>query len=138
MALRLLVTSWEEHEELVLQWLRCENALDITLPTTAAGASALIELRERLEDTATLSKVACLKAQLLEKKEWANDTNVEFRAILFVEQRITAHVLAQWISSDTELRAAGLRADYVAARNAIITPRLKVTRAGQPHRELQP
>ena len=125
-ALRLLVTTWEEQEELVLQWLRFQNGFNISVPT-AAGAAALVELSKRLDDAASLSKVACLKAQLLEKTQWAKGKDVEIRAIVFVQQRITAHVLAQWISNDAELRTVGLRAGYVAARNAIITPRLKVT-----------
>lgn len=46
---------------------------------------------------------------------------------MFVEQRITAHVLADWITAEPELNSVGLRAGYVAARQASITPRLKVT-----------
>lgn len=130
-ALRLLVTTWEEQEELVLHWLRCQNAFDIKLPTSlvtaSAAASALSTLQARLEDPAKVSKIACLKAQLLEKTGWARARGDEIRAIVFVEQRITAHVLAEWIKADAELSAAGLRAGYVAARDARITPRLKVT-----------
>lgn len=129
-ALRLLV-SWEEQEELVLHWLCCQKAFDVelsaTLSTSATAAAAMAEMRDRLADVASQSKVACLKAQLLDKVEWARSKDTEIRAIVFVQQRITAHVLANWISADPDLRAAGLRADYVAARDATITPRLKVT-----------
>ena len=129
--LRLLVTTWEEQEELVLQWLRCQNALCVSLPshlgTAAAAASALGDLRALLIDPANVSKVACLKSQLLEKYEWATARGDEIRAIVFVQQRISAHVLADWLTADPDLSAVGLRAGYVAARDASITPSLKVT-----------
>ena len=124
-ALRVLVTTWEEEEELVLHWLCCRGSS----PSDIAGVlgteqMALNTLRDRLENPANLSKVACLKAQLLEKKALFGE---DFRAIVFVQQRITAHVLAAWIMADPELTGEGLCADYVAARKAQITPSLVVS-----------
>jgi len=83
--------------------------------------------RFELEERSQLSKVACLRAQLLEKAAWARAGGDELRCLVFVQQRIAAHVLSAWIGADTALRNAGIRASYIAARDATITPRLRVT-----------
>ncbi|KAL3917443.1 MAG: hypothetical protein SGPRY_006401 [Prymnesium sp.] len=130
-ALRMLVSSWEEQETAVLQWLRQQGAFDValshTLSSYAAATEALSELRNRLDDSESVSKLAVLKAQLLEKKEWVRSRGGEMRAIVFVQERIMAHVLAQWISADPDLNSVGLHAGYVASTNANITERLKMT-----------
>ncbi|KAL3929529.1 MAG: hypothetical protein SGPRY_001923 [Prymnesium sp.] len=123
-ALRLLVSSWEEHEMAALQWLHHQGAFDVNL---SSKTTALRDLRDRLHDLASRSKLTCLKEQLLEKQEWVRSRGGEIRAIVFVQNRIMAHVLTQWISADPDLSLVGLSAGYVAARNATITPRLKVT-----------
>jgi hypothetical protein len=51
----------------------------------------------------------------------------EVRCLVFVEMRIVAHVLSAWICADAALGTAGIRAGYVAAKDAKITPRLRVT-----------
>jgi len=131
-ALRLLVTTWEEQEELVLYWLLDHNAFE-TAARFCRGldAAPTQRLRDRLEllvDKETqVSRVACLRAQLLEKATWVRERNDELRCLVFVQQRIAAYVLSRLIGADPALRAAGVRAGYVTARDAEITPSLRVT-----------
>ena len=130
-ALRLLVNTWEEEQELILSWLRASDAFRVEAcpPLQAPDVDnglvcALHELLRLASNEANLSKVACLKTQLLEKKLIFGE---DFRGIVFVEQRITAHILAHYIGEDPELKTAGITADYVAAKDAEITPRIKVS-----------
>ena len=131
-ALRLLVTTWEEQEELVWHWLRLQGALAAVsdyLVSQDCAAAALQKLTSRFEfeERSQLSKVACLRAQLLQKAAWACMQKEEVRCLVFVEMRIVAHVLSAWICADAALGTAGIRAGYVAAKDAKITPRLRVT-----------
>jgi len=131
-AMRILITTWEEQEELALHWLHCQAAFVPVLGFLVSqdGAVAAMEKlmsRFELEERSQLSKVACLRAQLLEKAAWARARGDELRCLVFVQQRIAAHVLSAWIGADTALRNAGIRASYIAARDATITPRLRVT-----------
>eukprot|EP00392_Amoebophrya_sp_AT5.2_P013022 g13133.t1 len=141
-ALRLLVQTWEEEEQLVLNWLSLENAftLECLVPHDASLASArsstltsswknlaglLQEVRRLAENPSNLSKLACLKAQLLEKM--GTFGREHFRGIVFVEQRITAHILSRSIALDRDLTAAGFCPDYITARGANITPSVAVS-----------
>lgn len=127
-ALRVLVQTWEEQEQIVLHWLITERAFDrlaalaVDLPPDMVNAYESI--REMADNACNLSKVACLKAQLFSKHDVFGN---EFRAIVFAQQRITAYILAHFINHDEDLRGVGLRAGYVTARGVDITPSISVS-----------
>lgn len=125
-ALRILVQTWEEEEELILNWLVMSDAFLAKqfLSTNSSGSQELNELERLSNNPFNMSKIACLKGQLIEKKQLFG---ADFRCIVFVQQRITAHVLSHYINNNSELQHLGLLSDYVAARNTKITPRIKVT-----------
>ena len=53
-----------------------------------------------------------------------------FRGIIFVQQRIAAYILSQYLNNNEKCRGHGIRTGYVAARNSRITPSVKV-RSGE-------
>jgi len=120
-ALRLLVQSWEEEEQLVLQWLAMKNAFDIPASGTISG---LRELQRLANNPDNFFKLDRLRHHLIEKKDLKGES---FRCIVFVQQRITSVVLADFINR--ELGVLNFRAGYVAARNSKITPSISVTRS---------
>jgi len=125
-ALRLLVQTWEEEQEVVLLWLTINDAFR---PLQFLRKSALKEaktLENSSRNETHFTKVGRLKEQLLQKKALFGSG---FRCIVFVQQRITAYILSHFINNDANLNSAGITADYVAARNAKITPRIKATRS---------
>eukprot|EP00929_Paragymnodinium_shiwhaense_P107725 TRINITY_DN74099_c0_g1_i1.p1 TRINITY_DN74099_c0_g1~~TRINITY_DN74099_c0_g1_i1.p1 ORF type:complete len:638 (-),score=142.68 TRINITY_DN74099_c0_g1_i1:285-1925(-) len=127
--LRMLVQTWEQEVELVLHWLAINDGfMSCGRNIAAVGEArvALAVLSEMANNESNFSKVACLKRQLLEKHAVFG---ADFRGLVFVEQRLTAHILAHYISNDSQLQRAGFRADYVAARDARITPGIKVSPA---------
>ena len=66
-ALRILVQTWEEDEELVLNWLKINGSFDAK--QFLSNETYRIDYIEKLsENPSKFSKVGCLKAQLLEKK----------------------------------------------------------------------
>ena len=65
-----------------------------------------------------------LREQLLNKKARFGST---FRAIIFVQQRITAHVISNFINNDLEMQHLDIKAGYIASRGSKITPSIKVT-----------
>ena len=65
-----------------------------------------------------------LREQLLNKKARFGST---FRAIIFVQQRITAHVISNFINNDIEMQHLDIKAGYIASRGSKITPSIKVT-----------
>lgn len=127
-ALRILVQTWEEEQELVLLWLKMSNSFGaiefLAKNECGLGLNEAQTLRRSSENDFNLSKVGCLKEQLLQKKLLFGE---EFRCIIFVQQRLTAHILSHFINNHEILSEAGLACDYVTARNAKITPRIKPT-----------
>ena len=127
-ALRIIVQTWEEEIELVLNWLKSCNALGaenqlLQVPDVAVAA-AFQDIKRMITNEANLSKVAALKSQLLEKKALFGSS---FRGIVFVQQRITAHILTNFINTDKDLTDASFQADFVTSRDAKITPSLAVS-----------
>lgn len=123
-ALRVLVMSWEEEEQLVMQWLKMNDAFNI--PTFTPTISAFHELRDMVLNPNNQYKLSCLHSHLVRKKEKFGDA---FRCIVFVEQRLKACVLADYIGRDEELSLQyALKAGYVASRGSKISASIKVTK----------
>lgn len=122
-ALRLLVQSWEEEENLALQWLEMNNAF------TFAHSSSIPEVRvlqERAETPDNFFKFSRLRHHICEKRKQKGGS---FRCIVFVQQRITAVILSHFINNDSHLGLStlGINAGFVTARDTVITPRIKVS-----------
>jgi len=128
-SLRLMVVTWEEEQELVLHWLLSQDAFAVRpymLQHNNSAVASLDKLKGMARNDSNFSKVACLKQQLFDKKVIFGS---EFRAIVFVEQRLAAHVLANYILTDPDLATAGFMAEYVTAPSSHITPSINVTRS---------
>ena len=123
--LRMLVQTWGEEQELVVNWL-CFSDAFAAKPLLVDNASMreFLALETMACNEENLSKLACLKGQLLEKTHRFS----KLRGIVFVQQRITAHVVSHYINADPELRAQGIRAGYVAARDTKITPSIAMSK----------
>lgn len=110
-ALRLLVISWEEGEDLAVLFLRMmfggnnNDAFLASQPTTF----------DRFENMADV---------LLEKATEASDS---FRGILFVRQRISTHIVQHYLSQDTRLQSF-LRSRCLYATSSPATASLVLTR----------
>ncbi|KAL7541307.1 hypothetical protein ACHAXR_010799 [Thalassiosira sp. AJA248-18] len=127
-ALRMVVQSWEEEEQLVLQWLiindgfRKEGWFSPKLESSLNGVERLCYCSSIQSE-----KLQSLTTNLIEKRK---KKGVSFRGIVFVQQRISAYVLSQYLNNHKKCIDHGLHAGYVAARNSRITPSVKV-RAGE-------
>ncbi|KAL7551208.1 hypothetical protein ACHAWF_014400 [Thalassiosira exigua] len=123
-ALRMVVQSWEEEEQVVLQWLIIRHGFH----KEGWFSPKLVCLLNGVERLCTCSsvqseKLESLAANLIEKRK---RKGVSFRGIVFVQQRISAYVLSQYLNGHGTCRSHGLHAGYVAARNSRITPSIKV------------
>jgi len=127
-ALRMVVQSWEEEEQLVLQWLLINSGFH-NEGWFSYNLTISLESVERLlsSDAHTIKsqKISSLRMILTDKKK---AKGVDFRGIIFVQQRITAYVLCQYLNkNDDFFTKHGIRAEYVTARNSKITPSIKMT-----------
>jgi len=123
-ALRMVVQSWEEEEQLVLQWLIINEGfhsegwygpqLECSLNCVGRLCKSSSTQSEKLESLAT---------NLVEKRKIKGTS---FRGIVFVQQRISAYVLSRYLNDHLLCIDHGLHAGYVAARNSRITPSIKV------------
>jgi ERCC4-related helicase len=127
-ALRLVVLTWEEDEQLVMQWLKIENALFTVEEYGSSLESKLNEMNRLANNSVNFMKMACLREQLVLKK---NMFGSEFRCIIFVQERIKAYILAHWLNRDVALRHDhGIEAGFVASKGSRLTPSIKATRNG--------
>jgi len=125
-ALRVLVTSWEECEDAAITFLRM------------AGEESLLRqqvwpqtVQRKLEGfwstaPASFSRLEHLKDVLLYKNEVLVDSGREFRGLLFVQQRVTTHILEYFINSDAELSQV-FRPACIYATTSPATPSLSVS-----------
>ena len=116
-ALRLLVQSWEEEEVLAMQWLKQNDAFS-TLGTVADV------VRSQCENPDSFYKLGRLRYHLIQKKK--NKSNA-FQCLIFVQQRIAAHIVCRFIEQDAELGRSGIRPGYVTAKDGKITPTITMT-----------
>ena len=69
-------------------------------------------------------KLEYLTHTLIEKRKLKG---INFRCIVFVQQRIVAYILAKHLNRETACTDFGMRAGFVAAKKSPITPSIKVT-----------
>lgn len=123
-ALRLLIVSWEEDEYaalLLLRMAKCDDPSSIgRWPRPVAQA-----INEFWGSVPTkFPRIDELRKTLTEKRKELKD----FRGLLFVQQRVTTHLLEYFISTDPELAALFCTASLYAASSPA-TPSLRVTRS---------
>jgi len=123
-ALRLLVQSWEEEEMLAIKWLQMNDALQTNESMNATTKLEIQSFASSQIEKASCSHLDTLREQLSKLKIHYGDN---FRAIVFVQQRITSYILAHFINNDHDLKWLGIEACYIASRGSRITPSIKVT-----------
>ena len=125
-ALKMLVISWEEDQELCAMYLQMSL---LETKTSVSSAELQGALARFLGDHGqSRPRFDLLKESLLHQEERvagaaAGQTSAKnLRAIVFVQQRVTAYILAHYINQDPELRAAGLaNAVYLFATSSPAT-----------------
>lgn len=135
-ALRILVTSWQEAEDGAVWFLRLAGVGDGGAGSMGSGGGVVwgeaVVVTKRMFSEAVPEKYPRferLKAALLEKL----DAVATFRGILFVQQRVTAHILEHFVRCDAEL-AARLRTACIYAATTPATPTLSVSKTDVKNR----
>ena len=119
-ALRLLVGSWEEAEDAAVMFLRmslhnCQNAWPHHVQKARDEfLNGLPRIYPRYENL-----IDCLKYQL--------DNLETFRGIIFVQQRVSTHILEYVLKTDPEL-SVRLRTTCIYAAGSPATPSLNLTK----------
>jgi hypothetical protein len=121
--LKLLVVTWEEEEPLMMQWLTSSGAFEIRPEFSLPLRSKIEQLQQLASNSLNFTKLAALCGQLLEKKERFGES---FRCIVFVQQRICAHIVAHAINTTERLKNVGLVASYVTGQGKI-TPSISMS-----------
>lgn len=125
-ALRVLVTSWEEAEDAVVYYLRltgCDGGFEEDVGV-AWGQSVLASKKLFWVYVPTaFPRFERLKSALIAKVSAVD----HFRGILFVQQRVTTHILEHFVRSDRELTAR-LKTACVYAASTRATPTFKVSK----------
>jgi ERCC4-related helicase len=100
-ALKLLVISWEEHQDIALIYLQMMK-VDSAIPSNKQpqATSAIKAFFETQWRSVSLGRLENLYKVLNEKLQ---DYGQDFRCILFVKQRLTTHILKYAIESHTIL-----------------------------------
>jgi ERCC4-related helicase len=122
-ALRLIVQTWEEEEQLTLQWLLKSGGLVAQPRRSPRLRSVIGAMADRAENSMNFMKLGCLRQQLIDKNARFGGS---FRCIIFAQQRISAYILSSYINGDSHLQSLGLKSGYVVARGTSITPSIKV------------
>lgn len=122
-ALKLLVVTWEEEEPLTMCWLTTTDSLKISTTFSSPLQEKICKIKELASNSMNFTKLNCLCEQLVEKKARFGE---HFRCIVFVQQRISAYVVAHFINDTASLQRIGLVADFVTGKGAI-TPSIKVS-----------
>ena len=121
-ALRLLIISWEENQEGVLMFLKMMGADTCSIISVRDAIESFFQIH----DTGEFLRFAELKDVLLHKKEEKGES---FRGILFVQQRVTTHILQHFISQDADLkRALGGPPVVLYATSSPATPSLSISK----------
>jgi ERCC4-related helicase len=146
-ALRFSAISWEEECELPVLYLKMalnasrETSLTrgdhldytpskddhedriLTFVGNAHVQASVQEFNQYVAGNVTFPRLEYLEQTLLERK----DKNL--RAIVFVQQKITTHILSHFINTNTQLGKADLRATHLYATDSPATASYKMTRS---------
>lgn len=119
-ALRILVVSWEEAEDAATMMLRMSRALEASWPASTmkeinAFAASLPKTFPQFE------KLKCALAEHVASR------GESFRGIVFVQQRVTTHILYHVIASDPDL-SAKLNPVCLYSTSAPATPSLAISK----------
>jgi ERCC4-related helicase len=129
-ALRLMVVTLSTSLDLSFEYLR----MSILQEHFVALGPLSIKLKQILQDVgdvgpagATTSHM-CRFARLVDvmRKQLANHGHAKFRGILFVQQKITSHILKHFLDRTVDL-SAHLRTECIYATSSEVTPWLRVT-----------
>ena len=126
-AMRVLVVSWEEAEDTAVTLLRMTRQDDSEASSSKAWPDSMCEkLRSFWAQAPTeFPRFEHLKGVLRERH---GSSQRAFRGILFVEQRVTTHVLQHYIRTDSELQPLFTTACLYATASPA-TASLSVTRS---------
>ena len=127
-ALRVLAISWEEREDGAAVMLRMNNVHALCKAPSqwpAPVRNRISSFTTSLPPTMSYPRLSQLKLELAREYEERGD---QFRGIIFVEQRIMAHMLKHVVESDVELRTY-FRPACLTATNTPATSTLNVTAA---------
>lgn len=132
-ALRALVVSWEEAEDAAVTFLRM--CREDSMPQQQLWPAAV---REKIDAfwaraPSIFPRFEHLKDMLLYQHDDLAQRSKEFRGLLFVQQRVTTHILEHFISSDEEL-ALLFRPSCIYATASPATPSLSVSAAESKRR----
>lgn len=121
--LKLLVVTWEEEEPLMMQWLKSTGAFELMPEFSFPLRTKIDRIQQLASNSLNFTKLNSLCEQLLEKKQRFGKS---FRCIVFVQQRICAHIVAHAINTTKKLKNVGLEASYVAGQGKI-TPSISMS-----------
>jgi hypothetical protein len=121
--LKLLVVTWEEEEPLMMQWLKSTGAFELMPGFSLTLRTEIDRIQQLASNSLNSTKLNSLCRQLLEKKQRFGKS---FRCIVFVQQRICAHIVAHAINTTERLTEVGLVASYVTGQGKI-TPSISMS-----------
>jgi len=124
-ALRMIVQTWEEEQVLVLQWLKINDGLKVEIDCSSKLICEAIErVKDRASNEFNFMKLERLKHFLFTEYEQYCG---KFRCIIFVQQRITAYIIHDFLKTCEVLKTKGVKSGFVIASASAITPSLKVS-----------
>jgi superfamily II DNA or RNA helicase len=145
-ALRILVNTWEEGEDLVVQFLRMMNICDPVRDSFYSSSTHAVVISFFAEKPTSYERFDRLVETLAEKRlgkkrKMIGDNAVavavasedKFRGIVFVRQRVTAHILEHFLQSNDAACSLNLRPTIMYSSSSPATPSL--ARSGAQSRQ---
>jgi hypothetical protein len=120
----VLVQTWEEDEEIVIQWLLHNDAFNMEGLNDQLLDEHVEQVKAFCGTRSNHLKATRLCEHVMEKKQKYGD---DFRCIVFVQQQITAYVLGQLFLNNSCQRTDehSIKAGYGVSRGSKITPSIK-------------
>ena len=121
-AVRILVNSWEQDQD--ISYIYLEMSLG---PIVTGVSEATIEgFLKKYSKILTFAKFVELEDVLLQQ---AASRPADLRAIVFVQTKVSAHVVAHFINHNRRMSSAGLEALHLYAADSPATPILRLSKA---------
>ena len=121
-AVRILVNSWEQDQDMSYIYLEMSLGPIVTGVSEATSEGFLKKYSKIL----TFAKFVELENVLLQQK---TSRLADLRAIVFVQTKVSAHVVAHFINKKRSMSSAGLEALHLYAADSPATPFLKLSKA---------